>query len=393
MASVRDRAYDTFDRDGPDAHTAAEWAEELDTSKAYVYQLRGDYREEHGETDSTDGESGEEPEPTDAPDDTPEPAASQSGHDGRKSGSDPEGQVPPGDTQEPTSAPTPTPDGGDMVAVGHEGKDKLSPAGFEDEAVSSIDAPDGVDLPADTSPADFEATDGPQPEPEPEPTPEPEPEEKDDSGGLLSRIRGDRSATESPSTEEVVEEAPDSAESERREDVLGALENATAGGTQDTESGDEGPETSQMSNGLVVDEDLMSTLFGLPFAQAANATGWDGWELSDEEKAVNAELLIAYCDEQDVDLSAGGMLAMSLLSTVGGRAAGYARHRRSQSEESAEHQERGNREKSDDHDPEKSGQSESTTSERETPSGEDSTTTEATTGDGEAFDFTDSSTW
>ena len=150
MASTKERAFADFAEHGPDAYSAAEWADELGTSKDYVYQLRGDYKEEAAaseddEADSTPEESTDDPEPTDGPDEPTEP--------------------------EPTPEPEPSPeasasaeattDGDEMVAVGHEGKEKLSPAGFEDQNVSTIDAPDGVELPDDTTPEDFEPGDEP----------------------------------------------------------------------------------------------------------------------------------------------------------------------------------------------------------------------------------------
>jgi len=233
-----------------------------------------------------------------------------------------------------------TTDGG-SITVSHEGKEKLSPEGFEDESVSSIDAPDGVDLPDDVTPDDLEPGDD---EETIEGDAANDPQDGDDSGsdsGLLSRIRGE---SDEKTPEDVVEDAPNEAERDRRENLLSQLEGSTAESSDDVdETGEQpdeqsdsadttatsSPSPTQMGNGLVVDESLMATLFGLPFSQASEVTGWDGWELSEQEKRANAELIVAYCDEQNIDLSAGSMLAMSLMSTVGGRAAGYMQHRRS----------------------------------------------------------------
>jgi len=429
VASTKERAFADFAEHGPDAYSAAEWADELGTSKDYVYQLRGDYKEEAAaseddEADSTPEESTDDPEPTDGPDEPTEPLSEQpeavEGNEPEPSATTGEASAPPTDAEadstpsatspepEPTPEPEPSPeasasaeattDGDEMVAVGHEGKEKLSPAGFEDQNVSSIDAPDGVELPDDTTPEDFEPGDEPASvdrDPEPEPVPEPEPENNGQGGGsdLLSRIRGDSSPSES--TSEVVDDAPTDAEADRREQVLGALEGASDDPTESAEpEGDGDRNTSTMQNGLVMDEDLVASLFGLPFAQAANATGWDGWELSDEEREANARLIVAYCDEQNIDLSAGGMLAMSLMSTVGGRVAGYAKHRKTESDDADD----GEASASVDRDPEPTPSEETATdggdeaapTRSEPTRDEPSETTEA---DAEAFDFSDSSTW
>lgn len=399
MASTKERAFSAFEEHGPDAFTAAEWAERIDTSKDYVYQLRGDYKEQHeaseaDEQASTSEDGGGAEETTDDPDPEPESLSDQSeaaegnGTETEPSATTPEASAPATDAEadsepsatspdEPTrSEPKAATDGGDIVAVGHEGKEKLSPAGFEEESVSSIDPPDGTELPDDVSPEDFEPDPSASADHDPEPEPEPEPEEQDTGGGgLLSRIRGDSSASET--TEEVVEDAPDQAEAERREELLGTLEGADGGPDPAGGDGDQ-PNTSTTSHGLVMDEDLVASMFGMPFAQAANATGWDGWELTDEEKEANARLLVAYCDEQDIDLSAGGMLAMSLMSTVGGRVAGYAQHRRSEQADEADGE-------PVDHDPEQADEATEETTEQ--------TTEQTTEADGENFDFSDSSTW
>jgi len=103
---------------------------------------------------------------------------------------------------------------------------------------------------------------------------------------------------------------------------------------------------------------------------------------------------VAFCDEQNIDLSAGGMLAMSLMSTVGGRVAGYARHRKTESDDA----DGGEASASVDRDPEPTRSEETATdggdeaapTRSEPTRDEPSETTEA---DAEAFNFSDSSTW
>lgn len=430
MASTKQRAFEAFEEHGPDAYSAGEWAERLDTKKSYIYQVRGDFKDEHEESEadeaaSTPEESAEPEETTnDTPDETepehePHEAAQGNDDEAEPSATTTEASAPTTAAEEnsersatspatpdadaghePTEAvedptdPEPATDGGDIVAVGHEGKEKLSPDGFEEQAVASIEAPDGVELPDDANPDDFEPDAAPSaqknsdPKNSADPDPEPEPEQDNSgSGGLLSRIRGD---SEPETTGEVVEDAPDADEADRRAEVLGAIEGASDGPTAEPEPEAEGdqPNTSTTSHGLVMDEDLVANLFGLPFNQAANATGWDGWELSKEEKEANARLIVAYCDEQDIDLSAGGMLAMSLMSTIGGRAAGYARHRKHEQAEAEAEPDAA----SADPDPDEQA-AEAEPVERQTSR---STSTEQTTdaaADGDDFDFGDSETW
>ena len=394
MASTKEEAFEAFERHGPDAFTAAQWVDAdlppdklpdgesaplISTNKDYLYQLRGDFKAQHQTSEADEGASTSEEaeEATETTEDT-----------------EPEPEPEPTPTEPEAAPPDPAPptntDGGEGVEVGHEGKEKLSPDGFEDESVASIEPPDGLDLPEGTNPEDFEPEpDSPAVDHDPEPEPEPEPEQS--SGGLLSRIRGDSGKTET--TEEVVEDAPTEAEGERRQELADRLKGADGGPTPEPEDTDQ-PTTSTTSQGLVVDEDLVASLFGLPFAQAKNATGWDGWELSDEERDANARLIVAYCDEQNIDLSAGGMLAMSLMSTVGGRVAGYAKHRKTESDDADD----GEASASVDRDPEPTPSEETATdggdeaapTRSEPTRDEPSETTEA---DAEAFDLSDSSTW
>jgi hypothetical protein len=427
--STKQRAFEAFEEHGPDTYSAAEWADRLDTSKEYVYQLRGDYKSEHGadagEADEADdgADAGE-----DGPDETEEMADTEESHSGPQSGdegnadttpTEPPESSPSPRSESPKDSPEPRPetetespaktDGGSAVAVEHEGTEKLSPDGFNDESTSSVPAPDGVELPESVTPDDFEPSEhqGERTEPEPDPDPEPEPEpdagQGDESGGLLDRIRGD---SESKSPEDVVDEAPDEAERDRREDLLGKLENSTEPGADETtdETAEDGPDPTTMGGGMVIDESLVQSMFGMPFSQAAKATGWDGWELTKEEKQANAELLVAYCDEQNIDLSTGGMLAMSLLSTVGGRLAGYKRYRDRQAEpdqgDDAEHVEAG----ADQGDADRADQGDADEGRRRDPGadradqgdgaiGDPTETDTPERGETGGFDFEDSSTW
>jgi hypothetical protein len=231
-----------------------------------------------------------------------------------------------------------------------------------------MDPPEDSDLPDDVTPDDFEAVeegDSPDKTGESDPqTAEPDPEddgESEESSGVLDKLRNGDSDDEDDnqktkaggnpeeSPQEIVEEADDPEEQERRQRVLDSLNGATEDEEQNRDETpkskpnqgdadpsvqsqcDPSPKPAQMQNGMVVDEKLLETLFGLPFDQAANVTGWDGWRLSAEEKEANARLLRAYADEQNIDLGPGVMLAMSLGSTVGGRAVGYTRYRKQQS--------------------------------------------------------------
>lgn len=419
--SVRDELFAAFAEKGPDAHTASEWAEEFDTGTDYVYKLRSEFKNDpdlgvdDDRADHVDEDPGpdREPETTLDPDPDPDDGADPTPDDG----ADPT----PDDGE--TSDPEPV-DGTESVGVKHEGSEKLSPDGHEDESVSSVDMPEGLEHLEDRSPEDFEPDEGASPDPEPQgkdtedPAADPDPapdsgESGGDDGGLLSRLRGsdDGQATDQ-TAEEVVDDAPTEEERERRADLLGQLEQRS--GVEDDQADDDDspdpspesgsepdPQLSPGANGLHMDEELMATMFGLPFNQAANATGWDGWQLSEEEKQANAELLVAYCQEQNIDVSTGGMLAMSLLSTVGGRAAGYARHRKQQSDTPQSGQQAPAEAPSSDPDPQGEGAEDTdaapdTQPERQphVPDTGDSEPVEATEdAQSDDFDFSDSSTW
>jgi|GEM_PF-5316168 len=274
----------------------------------------------------------------------------------------------------------------DGLGVGHEGKEKLSPENAPDDDGTAVEPPEGLDLEG-IGPDDLEPQPTPTEEQETEPEPQPSvPEDQtesnqSESGGLLSKIKGDDS-DEQRSTEEIVEDTDDPAERERREDVLSALKGSdpSAGAADQPEE----PDPTQMRNGMVVDESLVSTLFGMPFDQAAQVTGWDGWTLSEAEKQANAELLVAYCDEQNINLSTGSLLAMSLVQTIGGRAAGYARYRKQESDDSNQRdddRERAERERRTDD------------SDRETDDEPNESEEQTESGGTDEFDFNDSETW
>jgi hypothetical protein len=334
MATIKDRAFELFDERGPMDLTAEEWAAELDTDPDYVYDLRREWRESRDDPDQRGaGAAGEGVVSL-------EPSSTDPGTTEGSTERDPDPDLGEDAGRETDGGQDPT----DSVDVGHQGTEKLSPAGHEDESVSSIDAPAGVNLPEGTTPDDLEPDEGDTQDQSgdgDDSTQESQAPEPDDSGGenqadnssggLLSRIRGssDSDEGEPRSTEEIVEDADTEEERNRREDLLAQLEASDQGEATDDEQAATGePDPKRMQNGLVVDENLVSTLFQLPFSQAAQVTGWDGWDVSDPEAEANAELIVAYCNEQDIDLSTGSMLAMSLMSTVGGRAAGYAKHRR-----------------------------------------------------------------
>lgn len=405
--STKDRAFEAFEDEGPDAHSAAEWADRLDTSKDYVYQLRGDFKQEHtqepadaSESEQVDTNEGQDT--TDTEESHSDPHSAEERDAGKSTGDDSlqssesshstDTRSPPRESENsPNTTESDAETDGGAVTVNHEGTEKLSPAGFEDESTSSIDAPDGMELPESVTPDDFEP--GAHQDPTDDPAGEPdaadvEDDQDGDSGGLLDRIRGD---SEQRSTEEIVEDTDDPAEKDRREDVLEALDesNQTAPDEGDPNEHDEaadptpgGPDPTTTQTGMVVDESLVATVFGLPFSQLSQATGWEGWELTEEEKQANAELLVAYCDEQNIDMSTGGLLAMSLISTVGGRTAGYMQYRRD--DEAADHAEAEPADEQTGDEP-SSDPTESTPrqTDEQNPSG----------GESEQFDFHNSETW
>ena len=168
MASTKEEAFEAFERHGPDAFTAAQWVDAdlppdklpdgesaplISTNKDYLYQLRGDFKAQHQTSEADEGASTSEEaeEATETTEDTdPEPDSGQS------EATEPEPEPEPTPTEPEAAPPDPAPPtktgGGEAVEVGHEGKEKLSPDGFEDESVASIEPPDGLDLPEGTKP-------------------------------------------------------------------------------------------------------------------------------------------------------------------------------------------------------------------------------------------------
>jgi hypothetical protein len=220
----------------------------------------------------------------------------------------------------------------DEISVGHEGEEKLSPEHAPDDDGTAVESPEGVNLDG-IGPDDLEPDNQPAPEP---PTDESKSQsessqrqaetDEDDSGGLLSRIKGDSKK----SSEDIVEEADNPEERQRREEVRDQLAGAM-GGEQST--GDPASaESTKQASGMVVDETVVGHLIEMPFNTASAATGWDGWELTQRERQANAELFIAMCDERGIDVSETTMFALSMAGTFGGRMARYRRHKSGQTE-------------------------------------------------------------
>lgn len=232
----------------------------------------------------------------------------------------------------------------DALEVGHEGSEKLSPEGAPDNSGATVEPPEGV--PDDLSPDDLEPGAAPAPRGQTaddsenqsessETADTPDEDDDSDSGGLLDRIRGDNES-ETRSPEEIVEDADDPEERDRREEVLGQLDDAMAAeddvdqeeSTDADPSGDPSPAptpSTSKSNGMIVDESVVGHLIDLPFNGAAAATGWEGWELTPQERQANAELFVAAADEHDIDVGPTAMLALSVAGTFGGRAMRYRR--------------------------------------------------------------------
>ena len=123
-------------------------------------------------------------------------------------------------------------------------------------------------------------------------------------------------------TSEIVSEADDPEEQQRRAEFL---EDVDERAVEDEETGEK--------VGIDVDQELLEKVFKSPFNGAAEITGYEGWRVSDEEAATNAELLKSYCEENNIDVSTGTLLAISLSQTVGTRTAGYMKYRKEQSDD------------------------------------------------------------
>jgi len=225
----------------------------------------------------------------------------------------------------------------DAVTVGHEGKEKLSPENAPDDEGTAVDPPTGVDMDGMT-PADLEADatatadQGEDSGDAGEPAKPDQSEDSEEGGGLLDRIRGDSDR----SADDIVEDAPTEEERQRREEVRESFGQSFGSSDEEVEesvdaqssaTSDPAPAGTQHASGMVVDESVVRHLIGMPFSTAAAMTDWDGWELSEQEKAANAELFVAMCDEHDVDVGPTVMFAVSMAGTAGGRMMRYRQQR------------------------------------------------------------------
>jgi len=230
----------------------------------------------------------------------------------------------------------------DAVDVGHEGAEKLAPENAPDDQGTALEPPEDLNLdgvrPSDLEPeTDETATATASDDSEPEEAPDDETED-DESGGLLSRIKGDSQRT----SDEIVDDADSEEERERRRELKEQLsERMDSDPDASDDVQEEGDETTDASagngrthtpNGVVMDESLVGRLIDMPFNAASAATGWEGWELDEREREANAELFVAMCDEHNVDLSPTVMFALSMGGTASGKALRYKRHKDAQTE-------------------------------------------------------------
>jgi hypothetical protein len=255
------------------------------------------------------------------------------------------------DGSEGDGEPKATADGGtqsagstDGIDIGHQGSEKLSPAGAPESQGTAVEPPgdlesDDIDrdvLECDAPTSDDVQDDGAD---EPDPPSSDDVGDDDSSVGLRDRL-GLGSSEESP--DDVVNEADDPAERQRREEFKQKLEGAVGGADQDDvddavqEASDDGaataptPSGTSTAQGMVVDEEIVGSLIEMPFNTAAAATGWDGWELSPREREANARLFVAMCDEHDVNVGPTVMFALSMSGTAMDRAMRYKRHKSEQ---------------------------------------------------------------
>ncbi|WP_162991579.1 hypothetical protein [Halostella salina] len=293
--------------------------------------------------------------------------------------------------------------GVDAVEVGHEGTEKLSPEGAPEPDQAAVSPPDGVeDVLADASMSDIEpdpdagrerrtgsdtdeSADGASDDPA-----DGDSADSDSGGGPLSALR-----SSDKSSEDIVEEADDPEERGRRAEVRERLEEAMDGGRsgqreatqedveREVDSADSADSAASgaagTANGIVMNEEIVGSLIEMPFNTAASMTDWEGWELSKQEREANARLFVAMCDEQNVDLSATTMFALSMGSAFSGRAMQY-RRQNSDSEQI---------------EPPREPPADSASSETESADsgGVDSAISESDGSDSDDFDFSDSSTW
>jgi len=225
----------------------------------------------------------------------------------------------------------------DAVTVGHEGKEKLSPENAPDDEGTAVEPPTGVELDGMTpddleADADTTADQGEDSRDAGEPSKRNQSDDSDEDSGLLDLIRGDSDR----SAEDIVEDAPTEEERQRREEVRDTFSQSFGSSDEEVEesidaqassTSDPMPAGTQQASGMVVDESVVRHLIGMPFSSAAAMTGWDGWELSEKEKAANAELFVAMCDEHDVEVGPTVMFAVSMAGTAGGRMMRYRQQR------------------------------------------------------------------
>jgi len=239
--------------------------------------------------------------------------------------------------------------GADTIEVGHEGSEKLQPAGAPDSQGTAVEPPgdlesEDIDRNAlEGDPARSE-TDQEAVDEEPDPVASDDVQEDNDSGGGLRDRLGLGSNEESP--DDIVEEVDDADERERREQFRQTLEGAMDGADQDDvdeaiqETESSGAEATSPAStgtttaqGMVVDEEIVGNLIEMPFNTASAATGWDGWELSAREREANARLFVAMCDEHDVNVGPTVMFALSMGGTSMGRAMQYKRYKSDQEDD------------------------------------------------------------
>ena len=275
---------------------------------------------------------------------------------------------------EPVSDPDPDPD---AIQVSEEGKDKLSPSGFERESRSEMEPP-GDELPSDVGPDDLEpetvdAESGENQRETPdaqsnsvesadatdEESDDPESDDSEDEDGFIDKLRNrDTDETdEQRSTEEIIDDAPTEEKRDRRRRLKEQLEQQTSDesesdpdrsetreSSESRESSRETPEPQSNSgsdvtttnSGLVMSDTLMKMFVGMPFNQADKFSEWDGWALDSTERDELSELIEAYAREKDVELSPEMQLLFGIGNIVGGKAARYGQWKRQQNNPSGD---------------------------------------------------------
>ncbi|NLV08737.1 hypothetical protein GOC74_02135 [Halomicrobium mukohataei] len=282
----------------------------------------------------------------------------------------------------------------DNIAVGHEGKEKLAPEHAPDDDGTAVEPPDGVNLDG-ISPDDLEPTTSSTPEESVDQQENQsenagdatEPEESE-SGGILDRIRGDSDR----SSEEIVNDADSPEEKERRAEMRAQLADSMDGDSTDG-AGDRDPsgggtgQATQQAAGMMVDENVVGQLIAMPFNTASAATGWDGWELTQQERQANAELFIAMCDERGIDVGPTTMFALSMGGTIAGRTMQYKRQKSESSDNTGKERPSSADSSTGETDREQTGNGGGT------PRIPESSGNQSESSDSDGFDFDDPSTW